>query len=107
MFARKVSIHLKKDSLTEFTKTLKQQIVPMLRKQKGFKDELVLAVPDSNDVLAISLWETQTDAEAYNNSDFKNVLKALETVIEGTPRVGTPEVLQTTLYEPRAVVSAA
>ena len=107
MFARKVSIRLKKESLAEFTKTLEQQIVPMLRKQKGFKDELVLAVAGGNDVLAISLWETQADAEAYHNAEYQNVLTALEPVIEGTPRVGTPEILHSTFYETRAAVSAA
>jgi len=107
MFARKVSIRLKKDSLAEFTKTFKQQIVPMLRKQQGFKDELVLAVAGSNDVLAISLWESRTDAETYYENDYKMVLKALENVIEGTPRVGTPEILHTTLAETGAAVLAA
>lgn len=107
MFARKVSIRLKRDALAEFTKTFEQQIVPMLRKQKGFKDELVLNVSGSNDVLAISLWETQADAEAYSTVDYKNVLKALEPLIEGTPRVGTPEILHTTLYESRTAASAA
>jgi heme-degrading monooxygenase HmoA len=107
MFVRKVSIRLKKDTLSEFTKTFEQQIVPVLRKQKGFKDDIVLAVPGGQDVLAISLWETQLDAEAYNSSDYKNVLKTLENVIEGNPKVGTPEILHTTLYESHVATSAA
>jgi heme-degrading monooxygenase HmoA len=107
MFARKVSIRLKKDSLAQFTKSFEQQIAPMLRKQKGFKDELVLSVPRSNEVLAISLWESRTDAETYHENDYKMVLKALESVIEGAPRVGTPEILHTTLGETRAAVSGA
>jgi hypothetical protein len=81
--------------------------VPLLRKQKGFKDEIVLAVPGSQDVLAISLWENQQDAEAYNNNDYKGVLKALENLIEGNPKVGTPEILHTTLYGSRVAASAA
>lgn len=107
MFARKVSIRLKKNSLAEFTRTLDEQIVPMLRKQKGFKDEIVLAVLGSNDMLAITFWETRADAEAYHAAHFKNVLKILQTVLEGTPRVGTPEILHTTLDETHAAVSAA
>ena len=107
MFVRKVSIRLKKEKHSEFSKILEQQILPVLRKQKGFKDELVLAVPGGQDVAAISLWETQQDAEAYNNSDYPGVVKALENLIEGPPKVGTPEIVHTTLYGPRVVTSAA
>jgi heme-degrading monooxygenase HmoA len=107
MFARKVSIRLKKDARAEFTKTFEQQIMPVLQKQKGFKDELVLSVAGGHDVLAISLWESQADAEAYDTAEYKNVLKMVEPLIEGTPRVGTPEILHTTLYQALTAVSAA
>ena len=46
MFARNVSIHLKSNMLSDYTRTFEKDILPVLRKQKGFKDEshsLVLA----------------------------------------------------------------
>jgi heme-degrading monooxygenase HmoA len=107
MFARKLSIRLKPDMLAEFTRLVGQKIVPLLREQKGFKDAIVLAVAGSRDVLALSLWETREDAEAYHSSTHKGVLKALENVVEASPRVGTPEVLHTTLYASHAAVSVA
>lgn len=83
MFARKISIHLKPNTLTEFSKTFDQQVVPLLRKQQGFKDEIIFATPGATDVLAISLWDNKQDAEAYGASTYKDILKMLENFIEG------------------------
>lgn len=107
MFARKLSVHLKPNTLAEFTKTVENNIVPLLRKQAGFKDEITFAVPGGTDVLAISLWDTQKSAENYNNNIYKDVLKMLASVTDGTPKVETTEVLQSTFREITAGVSAA
>lgn len=107
MFARKISIHLKPNTLTEFTKTLEQNVVPLLRKQPGFKDEITFATPGSSDVLAVSLWDTKQNAEAYDANGYKEVLKMLGNVIEGTPKLGTTEVLHSTLHAVRTPVAAA
>jgi hypothetical protein len=99
MFARKISIHLKPNTFAEFTKTLDQQIVPLLKKQKGFKDEITFAAPGTTDVLAISLWDNQQNADAYDTSTYKDVVKMLDKVIDGTPKVGTTEVLSSTFHQ--------
>ena len=104
MFARKISIHLKPNKLAEFTTTLEQNVVPLLRKQRGFKDEITFAAAGSTDVLAISLWDNQQNAEAYDGSGYKDVLKMLGNVIEGTPKVGATEVLYSTFHDIRATV---
>ena len=41
MFARNVSLHLKPNSVAEFTRTIEKEIIPLLRKQKGFQDEIM------------------------------------------------------------------
>ena len=45
MFARSVSFHLKPGRSAEFTQLFDTQIVPMLRKQTGFKDEIAFLAP--------------------------------------------------------------
>jgi hypothetical protein len=107
MFARRISIHLKPNTLAEFTKTVENDIVPLLRKQPGFQDEITFALPEGNKVLAISLWDTQKNAENYNSSGYQNVLKLLGTVIDGTPKVGITEVLHSTFHQIRTAVPAA
>ena len=107
MFARKLSIHLKPNTLAEFTKTVENDIVPLLRKQPGFQDEITFAIPEGNDVLAISLWDTQKNAENYDSSVYKDVLQLLGAVIDGPPKVGTTEVLHSTFHHIRTAISAA
>lgn len=107
MFARKLSIRVKPEMLADFTSLFERELVPLLRRQKGFKDELLLAAPGSRDVLALSFWESSADAEAYFSSAYKDALTVLEPVIAGTPRVGTRDVLHTTLYGNHAAVSSS
>jgi heme-degrading monooxygenase HmoA len=99
MIARKISIHLKPNTLAEFTTTFQQNVIPLLRKQRGFKDEITFAAAGSTDVLAISLWDTKQNAEAYDANGYKDVLKMLANVIEGTPKVATLEVIDSTFYK--------
>jgi hypothetical protein len=68
MFARNVSIHLKSNMLSDYGRTFENDVLPLLRKQKGFKDEITLSNPSSLDVVAISLWESKAYAEAYNTN---------------------------------------
>jgi hypothetical protein len=107
MFARKLSIHLKPNTRDEFIKTLERDIVPLLRKQAGFQDEITFAIPGGTDVLAISLWDTRKNAEDYDNGIYQDVLAMLKSVIEGTPRLGSIEVLSSTFHKIRAGVAAA
>jgi len=41
MFARNLAIHLKPNSLTEFIRIFDAEVLPMLRKQAGFRDEII------------------------------------------------------------------
>jgi hypothetical protein len=60
MFARSVSIRLKPNSVETFTNLIEHEALPLLRKQKGFKDEIMLVAPGGADAVAISLWEPQS-----------------------------------------------
>jgi hypothetical protein len=98
MFARNVSIHLKSNMLSDYTRTFENDVLPLLRKQNGFKDELTLSNPGSVDVIAISLWETKANAEAYNTNIYPEVLGKLARMIDGTPKVQTFEAVTSTYH---------
>src|SRR5438445_8272132 len=106
MFARKVSMHLKVDGAAEFKKKIESEVIPILRKQAGFLDEITLLYPSGKEVHAFSLWETAEHAEAYNRVTFPEVTKILASVVEGTPRVQTYEVLNSTIQRTIAAVAA-
>lgn len=98
MFARSVTMRLKANAVPEFNKTLEKEILPLLQKQKGFRDELALVSSNGSEIVGISLWDQRQDAEAYQRSAYPEVQKLLSKVIEGTPQVQTYEVAQSTYH---------
>ncbi len=98
MFARIVSVHLKSNMLADYTRTFENDILPLLRKQKGFKDEITLSNPSSLDAVAISLWENKANADAYNTNTYPQVLKTFARMIDGTPKVQTFETVTSTFH---------
>jgi hypothetical protein len=105
MFARKVSMHLKPNSAAELTRRLEKEIIPLLRKQKGFQDEINFVTTSGTDAFAISLWDRTEDAETYNRGAYPEVAKLLATVVEGTPLVETYEVSNSTFHRIPAAVT--
>jgi len=105
MFARNVSLRLKPNTLSEFTRIFDNEVLPMLRKQRGFRDEITFAVPGGLDVVAISLWDTKDYAEAYNSAGYPEVLKILDKVLDGTPKVQVSDVISSTIHKPAAMAA--
>ena len=105
MFSRNVSMRLKPNSVTEFTKTLENEIIPLLRKQKGFQDEITFVVPGGTEAVGVSLWDQKENAEAYDRGTYPQVLNALSKVIEGTPKVQAYEVSNSTFHNIAARVA--
>jgi heme-degrading monooxygenase HmoA len=105
MFARIVSMRLKPGAHNELTTTFEKQVIPTLRKQQGFKDELLFVAP-GNEAVGISLWESKESAETYNRAVYPELLKTLTHSIEGTPEVRTFEVASSTSHRISAPVAA-
>ena len=99
MFARNVSIHLKPNTLNDFKQTFEKEIVPMLRKQAGFRDELALSGDNDTYVTAISFWDSKEQAETYNNSTYPAVLKTLDKYLDGPPKVRASAVISSTSHK--------
>jgi hypothetical protein len=99
MFARQVTIHLKSNVLSDYTRTFENDTLPLLRQQKGFKDEITLSNPGSPDVIAISLWDSKANAEAYNTNAYPQVLRSFERMIDGAPKVQTFEAATSTFHK--------
>jgi len=107
MYARRVSLNLKPNSRTEFTKMLETEIIPVLRKQKGFLDEITFVAPASTEAFGVSLWDNKENAETYNRGSFTEVTKTLSKLVEGTPRVEIYEVANSTFHKIAATAKAA
>jgi len=106
MFARTVTMNLKANSSAEFTRTLESQVIPLLRKQKGFQDEITLLASHGTAAVAISLWDRIENADAYARETYPEVLKTLAKIIDGSPKVESQEVSNSTFHKIAAHVTA-
>jgi len=107
MFARNVSVHLKPNTLNDFKQTFEKEVIPILRKQAGFRDEITLAGDNDAYVTAISLWESKEQAEAYNSSTYPTVLKTLDKFLDGPPKVRVSNVISSTSHKLTAAAVVA
>jgi heme-degrading monooxygenase HmoA len=99
MYSRNVRIKLRADSAPEFRRLLEQKIIPLLRTQKGFQDEITLVTSQRDEAIAISFWDNQENADAYNHVAYLDVLRALSKVVESMPIVETFELVDSTFRE--------
>jgi len=99
-------MRLKTNSTKAFTDSIEKEIIPLLRKQKGFQDEITFVVPGGTEAVGISLWDQKENAEAYGRGTYSEVQKVLGKVLEGTPRVQSYEVGNSTLHQVAALGGA-
>ena len=107
MFARIVSMRLKPNSTAEFAQTIEKKILPILRKQKGFRDEITLVAPGGTEAIAISLWGTREQADAYDDScGYAELLRELTNLLAGTLRVRSYDAANSTAHKNRRATSS-
>ena len=86
-FARNVHFTLKSGQADEFNRLMDKEVLPLLNKEKGFKQDLTVLSKDTG--MSLSVWDDRASAERYNAQTYPQVLKTLEPVRVGTPRVET------------------
>ena len=99
MFARRVSMQLKPNSSAEMTQKMENEVIPMLRKQKGFQDEISFIASGGAKAFGISLWDRSENADTYNRETYPEVARILAKFVEGTPLVETYEVCNSTFHK--------
>ncbi len=105
MFARLITLEIKKDQTKEFPQIFGREILPLLKKQRGFRDELLLVTPGKNEATAISLWDTKEEAELYNKETYPEVTKIMNKFVTGIPVVKNLEVEFATLPKFEKIVT--
>ena len=98
MYARLVKAHLKPGKYELATRTLEEKVIPMLKKQKGFRDELSFLDEDHKESVSISLWETEEDVRKYEHDLYPKMLDTMKETFEGKPMVQHFEVANSTWY---------
>lgn len=85
--ARSVRFDIAADKNEEFHTLFRNEVLPILKKQDGFRDELLL-VQDQH-VLAISLWNDMDSARKYESATYPQLDKALRPIMTGKATVET------------------
>lgn len=99
MYSCNVTFKLKAKSMGEFVEIFAGEIIPLLRRQTGFEDEISFVAPERKAAVAISLWDKKDDAECYYRRKYPEVLKALTGLLEGVPTVEFFEVVNSTTHQ--------
>ena len=92
-------MRLKPNAAAEFSQTIETKILPILRKQKGFRDEITFIASGGMEAVGISLWDSREQADAYNSGSYPEVLRELNKVVEGTPSIQTYDVANSTAHK--------
>jgi hypothetical protein len=103
MYARTVFLRLRLNAGAEFARVVEDEILPLLRAQIGFENEITLVTPEGRDAVAISFWDHEGSADLYGRTAYAQVLKHLGKLIEGTPDVRGYEVANATFQKVPAV----
>jgi hypothetical protein len=99
MFARRLSMHLKPNSVAQFTEKEEKETIPVFRKQKGFQDLIAFVSPSGTEAFVITLWDSQESAEAYGRETYPRLVSILADVIDGTPVLETYNVSNSTYHK--------
>ena len=100
MFARILDFEVKTEKKEEFVRVIKNEILPILKKQNGFL-EILPFFPERmklNKVITISLWTTKQDADRYEREWYPKVFDTLKPFLT-SPVVANYYALETTLCE--------
>ena len=99
MYTRAVEVISKSGRARELCDTIDEKVLPILKKQAGFVDEIVMVSDaEPNRVLAISHWNTHEDAERYAREQFDTVQKTIQHLLETEPTVRTFDVHTSTAH---------
>ncbi|MGZ4809350.1 MAG: hypothetical protein ACXVIJ_02020 [Thermoanaerobaculia bacterium] len=102
MFARNVTFSVKPTMDHEMAVKFEKEVLPLLRKSNGFRDQITLS-RDKNEIVGISLWDNKEQLDSYVKNTDPQVVKILSPLYNGTPDVRTYEVTNSTNHKVSAV----
>ncbi len=98
MFTRRVIMNIKPGSAAEVGRIFEDEVIPLLRGQKGMRHDDTFISPQLSEAVLNSYWDTQEYAESYGRAAYPAALRALAEVSEGTPRVETFGISSSTFH---------
>jgi len=86
MFTRVVAITTKPGKVRELSNAIRDDILPILENQPGFVDEILLVSnTDADQILALSFWRSQQDADRYTQESYSRVNQLISHLVLNAP----------------------
>jgi len=100
MFTRIVELTAKTGKQRELTRVVDDKVVPILKKQTGFVDEIVLVSDTEPDrILSLSFWKSRDDAEQYHQQHYDAIRNMVRTLLDADPVIRTFNVDTSTTHK--------
>ncbi len=99
MYARMVKGQFKPDKFDFVKHTLEKDVIPLLKKQKGFRDELSFFDENLKEGYAISFWDNKVDFDKYEREIYPTVHQKMADALVGNPTLHGFEVANSTWYK--------
>ncbi|MDH3816653.1 MAG: hypothetical protein OEU49_02040 [Chromatiales bacterium] len=99
MYARLVKAHMKPGKYELATRRIEEKVIPLLKQQTGFRDEVSFFDKEKEESVAISFWDTEADVRKYETDVYPDLMRSLTDTFEGTPMVQHFEVANSTWYK--------
>lgn len=98
MYARMVSGQFKPEKLNFVTQTLEKDVIPLLKQQHGFRDEVSFFDNDLQEMNAISFWDSKQDLQKYEREIYPKVHEKMAGAFTKQPKTRDFEVSNSTWY---------
>jgi len=99
MFTRIVEVSTKTGKSREVCNIIREKILPILRNQTGFVDEITLVSDQHPDrVVSLSFWKSREDAQRYQSQQFQTIVNLIRNHLESDPRVETYDLESSTVH---------
>ena len=82
MYARTVPTSVKARAVEAFAESIESEIIPFVRRLKGFHDALTLIVPGGREGIGISAWSRRVDAHRNGRCTEKKVMSRLTRLLD-------------------------
>lgn len=100
MFTRIVTVRTKSGKMKELTNTVSEKVLPILRKQPGFVDEITLvSSTEPERMVSLSFWNTEADAQRYQRDNYSTVNQIVDPYLQNPPSIETYDVDQSTIHK--------
>lgn len=99
MYARMVTGKFKPEKLNFVTQALERDVIPLLKKQHGFRDEVSFFDKDMNEINAISFWDSKKDLETYERDVYPQVHAKMADAFVAQPKTHEFEISNSTWYK--------